>query len=211
MEGVLNFMSKTKKSSKYTKKISLLAFSMLLILALPACGNAQNVSAPPSAQQEPGTVQTENEIFDKAVNDLKSGEAYAVIKINPNRSLLLVAPSVYNDNGNMVAAQSNIYYVKDGSLTSAGEVRSLGTAYPISYDESGIYTGSNNEIKKFSIDDRSGKIQSIETLQVTYDKDGNAAYTKEEAGKTATVTEEEYTRLMQKYGNAEVVNFTAVK
>lgn len=203
-------MSKTKKSSKYTKKISLLAFSMLLILALPACGNAQNVSAPPSAQQEPGTVQTENEIFDKAVNDLKSGEAYAIIKINPNRSLL-VAPSVYNDNGKTVAAQSNVYYVKDGSLTNAGEVRSLGTAYPISYDESGIYTGSNNEIKKFSIDDRSGKIQSIETLQVTYDKDGNAAYTKEEAGKTATVTEEEYTRLMQKYGNAEVVNFTAVK
>lgn len=203
-------MSKTKKSSKYTKKISLLAFSMLLILALPACSNAQNVSAPPSAQQEPGTVQTENEIFDKAVNDLKSGEAYAVIKINPNR-FLLVAPSVYNDNGKTVAAQSNIYYVKDGSLTSAGEVKSLGTAYPISYDESGIYTGSNNEIKKFSIDDRSGKIQSIETLQVTYDKDGNAAYTKEEAGKTATVTEEEYTRLMQKYGNAEVVNFTAVK
>lgn len=204
-------MSKTKKSSKYTKKISLLAFSMLLILALPACGNAQNVSAPPSAQQEPGTVQTENEIFDKAVNDLKSGEAYAVIKINPNRSLLLVAPSVYNDNGKTVAAQSNVYYVKDGSLTSAGEVKSLGTAYPISYDESGIYTGSNNEIKKFSIDDRSGKIQSIETLQVTYDKDGNAAYTREEAGKTETVTEEEYARLMQKYGNAEVVNFTAVK
>lgn len=204
MKGVLNFMVKIKK----VKNIFMSALSIIYIFTLAACTNTQSASTNPSVQQQ-SMLQTENEIFDSVINSLKSDEAYAIITINSNQPILLAASSVYDDNnGKKLAAKSDVYYAKDGILKKTGEVKSMGTAYPLSYDESGIYAGSNNGMKRFNIDAVSGEIKLAEAVQVTYDKDGNAAYTKETDGRSETVTEEVYMELMQKYGKAATVNFT---
>jgi len=51
------------------------------------------------------------------------------------------------------------------------------TAYPVSYDETGIYTASNHAMQRFGIE-QSGTIKLAEVIYGQFDENGNAVAVK---------------------------------
>ena len=83
----------------------------------------------------------------------------------------------------------------------------MGTAYPISYDETGIYAGSGHAMQRFEIEE-SGALKLAESILEQSDESGNATYTMEKGDETKTITEEEYYTTFEKYSDATIVSFS---
>lgn len=83
----------------------------------------------------------------------------------------------------------------------------MGTAYPVSYDETGIYAASGHGMQRFEVE-KSGTLKLAEGIYEQFDEDGDAAYTMETEDETKTISEEEYYAAFEKYSNAAVVGFS---
>lgn len=83
----------------------------------------------------------------------------------------------------------------------------MGTAYPVSYDKTGIYTASGHTMHRFEIE-KSGIMKLAEGIYEQFDKNGNASYTMETENETKTISEEEYYTAFEKYSNATVAGFS---
>ena len=83
----------------------------------------------------------------------------------------------------------------------------MGTAYPVSYDEAGIYAASGHDMQRFEVD-KSGTMKLAEGIYEQFDENGDAAYTMEAENETKTISEEEYYAAFEKYSNAEVAEFS---
>ena len=82
----------------------------------------------------------------------------------------------------------------------------MGTAYPISYDETGIYTASGHAMQRFEVE-KSGTLKLAEVINEQFDENGNAAYTMTKENETKTISEEDYYAAFEKYSNAAIVSF----
>lgn len=82
----------------------------------------------------------------------------------------------------------------------------MGTAYPISYDKTGIYTASGHDMQRFEIE-MSGEIKLAERIYEQIDESGHSTYTIKKADKTEEITKEKYYTTFEKYNNAAVVSF----
>ena len=80
----------------------------------------------------------------------------------------------------------------------------MGTAYPIAYDETGIYAASGHDMQRFEIK-KSGSLRLAEGIYEQFDESGNAAYTMKKGEETDVITEEEYYAAFEKYSNATIV------
>jgi 6-phosphogluconolactonase (cycloisomerase 2 family) len=70
---------------------------------------------------------------------------------------------VYDDGlGDQAALWCDVYYMVNGIVKNIGQIESMGTAYPIAYDETGIYGISGQDIESFSINEREGTLQLSE-------------------------------------------------
>lgn len=179
-------MYKTKKFISY---IAL----CVLIFSLCACGEKGSDNAA---------------IYGETVGGLEDNELFAIIDTNASLPVLLVTSQVYNDGlGNQAALNCDVYYLIDKEVKNIGTIESMGTAYPIAYDETGIYAASGHDIQRFEIE-KSGLIRMAEAIYEQFDESGNAAYTMKKGDETKVITEEEYYAAFEKYSNASVVNFS---
>lgn len=63
----------------------------------------------------------------------------------------------------------------------------MGTAYPIVYDETGIYTASGHDMQRFEIE-KSGALRLAEGIYEQFDESGDAAYTMKDGDETRVIT-----------------------
>ena len=104
------------------------------------------------------------------------------------------------------ALDCDVYYLVDKEIKNIGSIESMGTAYPISYDETGIYTASGHAMQRFEVE-KSGTLKLAEVINEQFDENGNAAYTMTKENETKTISEEDYYAAFEKYSNATIVSF----
>ena len=97
-------------------------------------------------------------------------------------------------------------YLAGNKVKNIGTIESMGTAYPISYDETGIYTASGHAMQRFEVE-KSGTLMLAESMNEQFDENGNASYTVKKGNETKTISEEEYYDIFEKYNNASVASF----
>ena len=174
------------------KWIKISCLSILLALSILACGK--------SGREEYG-------VYGDTVAGFEEQRFFAIVETNAENMVLLVTDSCYEDEkGNRVSIDAEVYYEVDGVVKNIGMVNSLGTAYPIAYDKTGIYVGGGHGAQRYEIE-KEGELKLAEGAYVSYDEGGNAFFAVEEAGNTESASEEEYQQIWEKYEKAEVVNF----
>lgn len=72
----------------------------------------------------------------------------------------------------------NVYYPKEDDVRLLDRLSSLGTAYPIAFDETGLYEAGSKGVRKWSIkmEEGSPELVAVEAAYVSYDEDGNSSY-----------------------------------
>ena len=55
-------------------------------------------------------------------------------------------------------------------------IESFGTAYPISYDKTGIYAASGHEVQRFGINEKDGSLVLEEGVYEIIDENGNPTF-----------------------------------
>lgn len=147
-------------------------------------------------------------LYGETIAGLEDDELFAVIETSASSPVLLVASQYYDDGaGNQAAMWCDVYYEVDGEVKNSGVIESMGTAYPVSYDKTGIYAAAGHGMQRFEIDEKTGTIVLAEGIYEQFDENGTAAYTLEKGGETEAITEEDYYKAFEKYGEATVVNF----
>lgn len=127
----------TENMYKAKKFISYMALCVL-IFSLCACGEKGSENAA---------------IYGETVGELEDNELFAIIDTNASLPVLLVTSQVYNDGlGNQAALNCDVYYLIDKEVKNIGTIESMGTAYPIAYDETGIYAASGHDMQRFEIE-----------------------------------------------------------
>lgn len=180
---------------KQLKKIIMSLVICVLTISLSACGKQIKNNA-------------SEEIYGKTVGRLEDDELFAIIDTNASLPVLLVTSRVYDDGlGNRAALTCDIYYPIDGKVQKTGSIQSFGTAYPISYDESGIYAASGHGVQRFGVQDADGSVKLEEDISEIFDEEGNSVYMRNTGNHTEAVTEEEYLSAVEKYGRAAIVDF----
>lgn len=163
-----------------------------LLFSLAACGKADN-----------------SNVYGSTVGGLEDDALFAIIEANAKSPVLLVTNQTFEDgNGNRAAASCDVYYITGGSVKQIGSLESLGTAYPVSYDTSGIYVGSGHSVQRYEINDADGSLVLAEEITETFDENGNAAYTNTISENTEIISEQDFLSAMESFRKATVVNFS---
>lgn len=168
----------------------------MLTISLCSCGN-KNKSDEYAA------------MYGATIGGLEDDELFAIVETNAASPVLLVTSQYYEDGlGNQASIWCDVYYEVDGEVKKIGVIESLGTAYPVSYDKTGIYAAAGHGMQRFEIDEKTGTIVLAEGLYEQFDENGNPSYTLEKEGKREELTEEAYDKGFEKYKEATVVDFT---
>ena len=164
----------------------------VLIFSLCACGKESKDNA---------------DIYGVTIGGLEDNELFVTIDTNAPLPVLLVTSQVYDEGtGKQAALDCDVYYLVDKEVKNIGSIESMGTAYPISYDETGIYTASGHAMQRFEVE-KSGTLKLAEVINEQFDENGNAAYTMTKENETKTISEEDYYAAFEKYSNATIVSF----
>ena len=189
-EGKERMKKMERKTGISVKKIICRAAALAAVLCLTACGKKK-----------------ESNVYGPTIAGLEDEELFALVEIGADSPVLLVTDQYYDDGVNQASIFCNVYYAGDGEVRKLGTIESLGTAYPVSYDDSGLYAGSGHGMQRFVIDDETDTLVLEEELAETFDSDGNASYTRTLRGETKMITEEEYLAEMEKYADTVTVHF----
>lgn len=175
------------------KKVVSCFILCMLILSLCACGKESEDDAA---------------VYEKTIGGLEDNELFVMIDTNAPLPVLLVTTQVYEDGtGKQAALACDVYYPVDNEVKNIGTIVSMGTAYPVSYDETGIYAASGHGMQRFEVE-KSGTLTLAEGIYEQFDENGNATYTMEKEDETTTLSEEEYDAAFEKYSNATVAGFS---
>lgn len=148
-------------------------------------------------------------IYGTTIAGLEDDELFSIIETGASSPVLLVTSEFYEDGwGNQASLWCDVYFPVDGEVKNIGTIESFGTAYPVSYSKTGIYTASGHAMNRFEIDEQTGTIILAEGIYEQFDENGNASYTLEKEGKTETITEEDYYKAFEEYSETTVVNFS---
>lgn len=163
-----------------------------LILSLCACGKENKDNAA---------------VYEETIGGLKDDELFVIIDTNAPLPVLLVTSQVYDDGtGKQASIACDVYYLADNEVKKIGTIESMGTAYPIAYDDTGIYTASGHAMQRYEIE-KSGTLKLAEGILEQFDENGNASYIMTSGNETKTISEEDYYAAFEKYSNAAVVGF----
>lgn len=146
-------------------------------------------------------------IYGETIAGLEDDELFVIIDTNAPLPVLLVSSQVYDDGaGKQATITCDVYYPADNGVKNIGTIESMGTAYPVSYDKTGIYTASGHSMQRYEVE-KSGTLKLAESILEQFDESGNAAYTMTKENETTTISEEEYYAAFGKYSNATVAGF----
>lgn len=175
------------------KKIISYFMLCALILSLCACGKESEDYAA---------------VYEETIGGLKDNELFVLIDTNAPLPVLLITSQVYDDGtGKQTTIACDVYYPVGKEVKKIGTIESMGTAYPVSYDETGIYAAAGHGMQRFEIEE-SGTLKLAEGIYEQFDENGDAAYTMETENETKTISEEEYYAAFEKYSNTTVAGFS---
>ncbi len=148
-----------------------------------------------------------SEELKRVIAALGDEELFTVIETKAECSVLLVTDQFYDSgNGFQASVFCDVYYPINGEAQNIGRLESMGTAYPIAYDKSGMYTAGGHEVRRYVID-KEGNLKLAEGVYEIFDNEGNASYTREKDGKTTEITEEAYLSVVEDYQKAKLAEF----
>jgi len=103
------------------------------------------------------------QVYQPILDTLTEEQGYSLIKIsNLSYPVLLVADGTYEyEKGLNATIYCNGYVFIKQEIVSIGEISSGGTAYPIAYDETGIYTAANDGCSRLILEEQSGELLSF--------------------------------------------------
>lgn len=158
------------------------------------------------------TKSAENELlYGNTIAALDDQTQFALVDIGLEHAVLFTTEQSYTyDTGVQAALDCHVYYVIDGSVKDLGSVESEGTAYPVSYGQSCIYTAGNHSVSKYVIDEMTYQLICEQKDEVSYDADGNVSYIRSYPGmdKEKNSTEKAYNEAMEAYSQAVPVSFS---
>lgn len=174
------------------KKLFNLCLTVLFIIGMTACGNGRT-------EEECPVPISENQAF--AMVELKSGE-----------ELLLISDGTYQCDEVRAGVYADVYLKDNGEWKKCERVAGSGTAYPICYDDGGIYTAGGHFVAYYTVDAEGKGLQKKEYAEEIFDENGNATYIYYADGKEQTVeNNDRLMTLFEKYHNAEMVGFYGQK
>ena len=192
-----------------------------LTVSLAACGNDDNNTSDTPVQD---TIEDAGDAVDDFVDENITGDSVTdsenetdidenatystTLSLDEGVKVYLVAsPGVYDDNGKLYAMGAEVYLVQDNENVLLDTITGDGTAYPISYDDDGIYVAGSHRVSYYEIEN--GKLVLAEEGLEEFDSDGNASYTFKEDGVEEDEAEKEYNELFTDYQSAKPIEFQA--
>lgn len=146
-------------------------------------------------------------VYEETIGGLEDDELFVLIDTNAPAPVLLVTSQVYDDGaGKQASITCDVYYPTGKKVQKIGTIESMGTAYPVSYDKTGIYTASGHSMQRYEVE-KSGTLKLAEGILEQFDENGNASYTMIKENETKTISEEAYYTAFEKYSNAMVAGF----
>ncbi len=165
-----------------------------------------------AGEEKPSVVEKDAAAYDTVISELKKGESYAFADIDSENDALLTTDYTYDNlDGNRATIKATVYgFDKNGSLVNYGDVKSSGTAYPLSAKDGYLYVAGKINVTKYYIDESKSEFVKAEEAYGKFDKDGNVTYYYGKDGKEAKEAKDdtELTRLFDEYMNAVIINFT---
>lgn len=150
-------------------------------------------------------------VYSSVIEAMSEDEAYAYVE-RPEGGLpvLLIAEGTYSyDEDTEAAITCRVYYAWDGEVKEIGTVESLGTAYPVRYDENWIYAAGGHFAAQYAVDDSQKQLVAVQYVNENFDTDGNASYTyfDSENGEQETQDPSYFENMFEIYEKAKIVNF----
>lgn len=143
----------------------------------------------------------------KVLEDMEGPVYLAAVEAGTQKPVLLVTRSVFDYQGQKATTDCDVYYQVKGKAQYIGRIHSAGTAYPITYDEKGIYATTEYGRGRYEIS-KDGTLTLAESSMATFDQEGNATYICEENGEITVLSLEEWNTLVQSWWSAPVVYFS---
>ena len=154
-----------------------------------------------------GEDRNNSSLYGDIIAGLGDEEQFSLADIGEKNVVLFTTDMTYDDgNGHNAAVYCEAYYSSDGKLYELGRIESMGTAYPVSCGERCIYTASEHSLEIYKFD-RKGKRWVASRYEEVFDEEGNASYRYTEDGAVKDVSETDYQRAIDEYGESIVVNF----
>ncbi len=154
-----------------------------------------------------GEDRNNSSLYGDIIAGLGDEEQFSLADIGEKNVVLFTTDMTYDDgNGHNAAVYCEAYYSSDGKLYELGRIESMGTAYPVSCGERCIYTASEHSLEIYKFD-RKGKRWGASRYEEVFDEEGNASYRYTEDGAAKDVSETDYQRAIDEYGESIVVNF----
>lgn len=170
-----------------------LIISMLMLL-ISGCGGENSAGS--------------GKLYGNTIAGLGDDEKVAFVDIGEKNDVLFTANQTWEDEqGNHTAMSCSIYYAADGETYDLGEISGMGAAYAVSYGEKCIYTASGNSLVVYAIDTGTHQLTVSMRYLVTYDEEGNAAYSCLKDGKEQEISKDEFERAFESYLQSNVISF----
>lgn len=151
--------------------------------------------------------EEDNNLYGNVIAGLGDEEQFSLEDIGEENNVLFTTDMTYDDGeGHNAAAYCEVYYPAGGELHELGRIESMGTAYPVSYGKKCIYTASEHSLEIYKFDHKNKK-WIVSQYEEAFDEEGNASYRYTEDGKAADVSEADYRKALEEYGESTVVNF----
>ncbi len=150
---------------------------------------------------------TDNEtLYGGLIAGLEDEEQYSLRDIGEKNDVLFTTNLTYDDgNGHNAAAYCTLYYSLHGEVYSI-DIESMGTAYPVCCGDKCVYTASGHSLNIYRFDEK-GKQWTVSLYEEVFSGDEDSSYQLTEAGETKAISEKDYEKALQEYGESAVVSF----
>lgn len=152
----------------------------------------------------------EEDIYNSVVSSLAKEDSYAYVELQGlEHPVLLVTDGTWEADGKKEAMYCQVYYVSGGEAKLYGEILTQGTAYPVTYDQDGIYGAGHHYVIRYILDTEADELVEAEYANEIFDEDANVTYSyfNLEDGEAIVEDDTRLNEMFDKWGNTEAVDF----
>lgn len=168
---------------------------------------------------EAAIAQLERELENQELQQQTPQEEFPSVYLSINGQTILVETQEgtysYEETreGQTLTAQASIFCkasFESAQGNSSITIGSAGTAYPIRYDDEGIYAAGGHFVAKYSLNVSDQQMVLSEYATENFDSNGNVSYIyfNLESGEIHSEEDAYLKQLLEQYGNAQVLDFS---
>lgn len=155
--------------------------------------------------------KAQQNVYDAILSSLSAEQSYAYVEIaGSDLPVLLVTGETYKfDNDIEAGLYCDVYYAWDEKAGKLGRIESLGTAYPIKYNEEAIYAGGPHFAAGYALNFEKKQLELVEYAEEVFDENGNSTYRYSAKNAEEKVVEDDsfLMNMLENYDRATVVDF----